>query len=788
MKNYERESFKLIALSILPGCMDSIKKCLKEGILYYFCNDRIIDFDTNRLVPKSKNLEPLDSYFFDLDLDLDGVKGKRHPVINISAIAGKNGDGKSSLIEVMLRLINNFKSCRAGNDHLLYVSGVRACLYYQIGTRLFKLEESSIQNKKGSRIGLFELVDSGIKEVVGESDPHYAFFHTIVSNYSHYAYNIYDYKDEWDLTINSRQKDDKCWIHRILCNTDPEQTPITVFPYRERGIIDINSESDLAKQRLIALLLSSNEEELSVFLENKPAEYIEIKKEEYSKFEQETIRAFFLDVRDTVLLDEETAFLERIQKKGFLSEEDVETFRYSISASLMQMFRKFFKKNKKLINAFFLWKSRNSFPLNSKRSDIAQVIDGLESIESFNERKSEQIIVSPIKKEIDQIRSIYRAPRMEDKGTNLDQFSILQVQRLEIVSQVFELWSKELGFTDSIELLFKHYDQLTETERCIHYLVYKTISVFRTMPTFGFPILIYETEPVLFRKRAFATQPYIRKKRESVSSSMEHAFHCLQKSLHGFDTNELLKLNQTLNNCHSLQDGNPYNDVLRDRKKSFKYRLAVMKKRTLDLRRLPPPLFNTTLFFRQLNDDSVVPLRSLSSGEKQHLFTLSSILYHFISLDSSPNNKYVNAILEEIELYFHPESQRSFVFQLLRALNKMVFNNILAINLIFVTHSPFILSDIPLSNVLFLEDGMPVNKMQDNTFGSNINGLLKNGFFLPKLPIGEFAYSRISDLFKIVSQNDYQDEQRELLRQQIMLIGEPYIRNELLKLMRPVNK
>ena len=786
MMSIDRNGFKLIALSILPGCKDSIKKCLKEGVLYYFCDDRIIDFEANKLVPRSKNIEPLDSSFFDLGVSLDSDNSRSHPVINISAIVGKNGDGKSSLIEVLLRLINNYKCLRAGYAHLVYVRGVRACLFYQIGTRLFKLEESSSNTAQGSRIGLYEYRDAGIKEVAGESDPHYAFFQTIVSNFSHYAYNVYDYQDEWDLNIPGRHGEDNCWINRLFSNIDSGQTPITIFPHREKGNIDINSEIDLAKQRFIALLLSGSSEERLAYLENKSAEFIEITKEEYSKFEYETIGAFFKNARDTVLLDEELSFLKAIRKKGFLKEDDVKDLRYSIFASFMQMSRKFFKKNKKLIDSFFLWKDRNSFLLNSNRSDLAQVIDGLEEIAEYEQRDSE--IISPIKREVSAIRSLYREPKMVAKGRNRDQFNILQIQRLEIVGQIFELWNRQLGFTESVESLFKHYEELTESERCIHYLVYKTISIFQNNPQFGFPILAYEKEPVLFRKRAFASLPYIRKRKESVSSSLESSFQRLQQDLKRFDYDDFLKMNQTLNYYQSLQLGKPYKDVLKARNKSFKYRLAIMQRLGLDLSQLPPPLFSTTVIFRHHDDNSEVPLRLLSSGEKQRLFTLSSIIYHFLSLDSSPNNKYINTILEEIELYFHPESQRTFVYQLLRTLNSIIFNNILSINLVFVTHSPFILSDIPLSNVLFLEDGQPVKRMQDNTFGSNINGLLRNGFFLPKLPIGEFAYKRISDLFTIVGQNEYSDEQRESLKQQIMLIGEPYLRNELLKLMRPVDR
>ena len=100
--------------------------------------------------------------------------------------------------------------------------------------------------------------------------------------------------------------------------------------------------------------------------------------------------------------------------------------------------------------------------------------------------------------------------------------------------------------------------------------------------------------------------------------------------------------------------------------------------------------------------------------------------------------------------------------------------------------APFILSDIPLCNVLFLKGGSPaVEMMQENTFGANIHGMLKNGFFLPSLPIGEFAHEKINVLFERL--NGYKldarsEEQAEWFYSNIMRVGEPYLREQLMRL------
>lgn len=94
------------------------------------------------------------------------------------------------------------------------------------------------------------------------------------------------------------------------------------------------------------------------------------------------------------------------------------------------------------------------------------------------------------------------------------------------------------------------------------------------------------------------------------------------------------------------------------------------------------------------------------------------------------------------------------------------------------THSPFILSDIPKNNVLFLENGKTVlEQMQDDTFGANIHSLLQNGFFLNGAPIGDFAKHKINEMFLKLHKGDCSQE----LYNEILLVGEPFIKSQLLK-------
>lgn len=207
---------------------------------------------------------------------------------------------------------------------------------------------------------------------------------------------------------------------------------------------------------------------------------------------------------------------------------------------------------------------------------------------------------------------------------------------------------------------------------------------------------------------------------------------------------------------------------------------------------LPPAIYKWQIYFQKENDSCLIPFDSLSSGEKQRYFSVGAIIYHLLNIDSigsgSVHYKAVNLMLEEIELYFHPEWQRSFTLYLMETIRQMTFNQIKSINVIYVTHSPYILSDIPKTNVLFLKNGNADNSMQENTFGANINGLLRNGFFLPSLPMGEFAHQKINRLFALLHSGDFKASELVNIRQEIQLVGEPVIRQQLMALYNTYKK
>lgn len=204
---------------------------------------------------------------------------------------------------------------------------------------------------------------------------------------------------------------------------------------------------------------------------------------------------------------------------------------------------------------------------------------------------------------------------------------------------------------------------------------------------------------------------------------------------------------------------------------------------------LPPAIFETRLFSK----NNIDLLDSISSGEMQLVHSTSSVIYHLSNLNSVEKDdvlvkyQYVNLVLDEIELYFHPEYQRKFLKRLLDDINRANLKAIKGINILIISHSPFVLSDIPSQNVLFLEvneSKQAITKKygSDNTFAENVHEILSNGFFLNNT-MGEFARSKIQDFLSFEDKdNTYSTEvnykeKREDFLKLIALVGEKYVRN-----------
>lgn len=193
---------------------------------------------------------------------------------------------------------------------------------------------------------------------------------------------------------------------------------------------------------------------------------------------------------------------------------------------------------------------------------------------------------------------------------------------------------------------------------------------------------------------------------------------------------------------------------------------------------LPPSFYDIDVLFEKEQDatdalgkygDSI-SFKNMSSGERQLMYSLSSVLCHIQNLESVEDDacrasyEHINLVLDEVELYSHPEYQRTFVADLLDRLSWLQINYpIRSINILLVTHSPFILSDIPKSNILYLKEGKAVTDTSSfvNTLGANVNDILHQSFFLENGFMGEHIQRKIQSLICFLKSDDAETKTNE---------------------------
>ncbi|GIP59523.1 AAA family ATPase [Paenibacillus sp. FSL W8-0186] len=179
----------------------------------------------------------------------------------------------------------------------------------------------------------------------------------------------------------------------------------------------------------------------------------------------------------------------------------------------------------------------------------------------------------------------------------------------------------------------------------------------------------------------------------------------------------------------------------------------------------------------------------LSSGEKS-LLTMYARLYESFSLNIE--QEHILLMIDEGELYMHPQWQRRFIKELIDfSTEYCCVQQQKTLDIVLTTNSPFLISDLPHANIVFLqatENGATVvGGLEDHrqSFAANIHTLLSDAFFLPDGLLGEFAKQKINRLVHELYQDDIADirEKESRIRKQIEIIGEPVIRNKLISVL-----
>jgi len=158
-------------------------------------------------------------------------------------------------------------------------------------------------------------------------------------------------------------------------------------------------------------------------------------------------------------------------------------------------------------------------------------------------------------------------------------------------------------------------------------------------------------------------------------------------------------------------------------------------------------IFNIRIF-KKIESDKEILFKDLSTGQQILIFYIGYIVY---LLKKFSNKDSFFIFFDEIESTLHPSWQKQIIKFFIDSIDTLNLDN-KQVNLYFLTHSPFLLSDLPKENVIFLDRDDRGNcknvtkEMDIDTFGANIHTLLSDGFFMEDGLIGEFAKSKIEEI------------------------------------------
>lgn len=678
VQEFKPSSFSLVAVKIGNKCQEHITKVLKQK--WYLLNNWY-ELNGDTLTKRA---------------DANFVRTLYGESISVSAIVGKNGAGKSSLMELIYRVVNNLSFCMMqgvkwpGAAPLMYIDGICSTLYFEsegvlgsVQVDRFKVDFEWGAIEKSFRAdklkGRMEKEDFENLSLITRH-----FCYSLVSNYALLALYSGDYNRDKAYFLDRSQNGH--WLDSLYNKNDGYTAAIGLEPYKGGGKIDLDRQRSLGRNRLVAMLLDTHNRQVELFDGYK-----------YHNIELTFDNTFL--TRKTNGSDVDTAHGGRHPEKEFINIfSDKKTFASVIIRSLgfehinpndpIAVMAAAYLADKTLQIADTYPKYQNEFGVVGKERYFARNTD------TFDNKRNAKLL---------------------EEGKSLDNL---------IIS----------------ELLLSH----------------------------------------------LATE--LKDEHTHIGLKWQQSYHLLEA------INWHYKKEGEEWMCPSYKSYDEYMQIFNN--SQFRERKIYDSLDTL-IEYYPPSFYQPEIILRRVrvvgkNRKKVVeevPLRSLSSGQTQFLHTVSTIVYHIrnvISVEDKGNSaKYynVNLFLDEIEACFHPEYQQRFLKLFINMIKGQHLNDHCNINIIVATHSPFILSDIPKSNILFLEDGResPDKDAITNPFCANVCDLLHQSFFLRNGFMGEWSKDMINDLLGYLKNGDCKREWTAATsKEAIEMVGEPMLKGALM--------
>lgn len=663
--------------------------------------------------------------------------------INLNCILGKNGTGKSSLLNLEYRIINNF-SCKI--NHCLpdynqgynpkWATGFDADLYYKLGEKIycisvfnnsdfieknfdylenrvdlifkdntdlsnlfFYLENQvkKIDNLKEEEKEILKQKESELLDELSEN-----FFYSIATNYSIYSNAV---------VINKWKNFYETWQEKLYHKNDGYLTPIVLVPYKYTGAtIDTNKELSLAEERVSTLSIlvyaekTLQEEERKDFIENLSPFEIQYRIQSKEIYETEIKKKYI---------------------KLFNPDADYEDNIDDLYNTIVKIYR-------------------------------------LEKIQPILREKIEDILFSK-NCEKEYINNWHG----DESIIESDLFTTIKENTIKYIT--FKI-IKMCTYYDKYKKLFNTNDTIDEfgnyTADAIK--VYKTI----------LEDVLTNTEESDFTDL---------KIKQCVQFLKNLNFYFPNKDLSIYLNNDNISSKTIDEFIQTFKNSNYTYDYI------FKNLLpAYFIKEIKYVKNIELNEQNNSL----ITDNNKISISALSSGESHLINSISYAIYHMKNASSKSvineienkknqttriQYKNMNLVFDEAELYYHPEYQKNFISNLLGILDRSNLNEINSINITIVTHSPFILSDIAKDTILALDNGKISNKINE-TLGANIYDLLANQFFMTKT-IGENSRILIEKIINDCSTEDDISSYYNFYETFANKIGDDYLRPVILDML-----